>query len=95
MSNPIRISEVQFVHVVSFGGQIKSASGTSPGRPDRPGSKPHEILFDPESMTFSLTGKIGPVMRTKYVHVSNVSGWEVAPPEEKKEEAAKKTEVKK
>lgn len=80
---------MQFAKNVSFDGQQTSATSNTPTHGDRPGSTPCEIEFDPESMCFSLTKIIKGVVRTKFVHVSNVTGWEVLP------EAPKKPEVKK
>lgn len=81
----MKIAEVQFRDVVSHGGQLKSASASVPSNPDRPGSTPCDIEFDPETMVFAITKTIQSKVRTKFVHVSNVTGWEVMPEAPKKE----------
>jgi hypothetical protein len=88
----MKVANVQFKEVVSFDGQQKSASSSVAANGDRPGATPCEIEFDPESMTFSLSKNIKGIPRVKFVHVSNVTGWELLP-EVKKEE--KKPEAKK
>lgn len=73
---PIKIGSVQFINVVAFGGQIKSAQdGTVVG--DRAGQTPTTIMLDDKQRFFELSKTVnGKVMR-KVVPMSNVSGFEI------------------
>ena len=70
-----KISEVQFIKPVSFGGQITSANGKVVG--DRPGQTPMDIELDEEQTFFKLSKNMNGKMRHKFVPMSNVSGFEV------------------
>jgi hypothetical protein len=83
----IKLVNVQFVNIVSFGGQLQSLSVNPSG--ERPGEKPNEISFDPESSLVEIKRVVNGVPKTKYSPLSNVASFEPAPVE------AKKVEVKK
>ena len=83
----IKLVNVQFVNIVSFGGQLQSLSVNPTG--DRPGEKPNEISFDPESNLIEIKRIVNGLPKTKYVPMSNVASFEPAPAE-KKAEAPKK-----
>ena len=82
----MKVKEVQFVNVVSFGGQIKSCNGRVVG--DRPGQTPTDIEVDEKQRFFKLSKVMDGKLRVKYVPMSNVSGFEVV--EEDKPAAPKK-----
>ena len=71
----MKVKEVQFINVVSFGGQIKSCNGRVVG--DRPGQVPTDIEVDEKQRFFKLSRIMEGKLRTKYVPMSNVSGFEV------------------
>lgn len=72
---PIKIAGVQFINVVSFGGQIKSAQdGSVVG--DRAGQTPTVITLDDKQRFFELTKTINGRVLKKLVPMSNVSGFE-------------------
>lgn len=79
----IKLVTVQFINVVSFGGQLQSLSVNPSG--ERPGEKPNEISFDPESNLVEIKRVVNGLPKTKYVPLSNVASFEPAPPEEKPE----------
>ncbi len=84
----MRVSEVQFINVVSFAGQIKSCNGRVVG--DRPGQVPTEIEVDEKMRFFKLSRIIDGKPRVKYVPMSNVSGFEVVEEVEAPKVAPKK-----
>lgn len=69
---------------------MQSASSAHPSAPDRPGSTPCEIDFNPETMVFVITKRVNGLMKTKKVHIVNVASWEELPPEKKAEPQVKK-----
>lgn len=72
----MKITHVDFVAVVSFGGSLKSA--TSRGVVgDRPGQVPMEISIDDKAKFIELKKHINGKLRVKYVPMTNVSGFEV------------------
>ena len=71
----MKVKEVQFINVVSFGGQIKSCNGKVVG--DRPGQTATDIEVDEKQRFFKLSRVMDGKMRVKYVPMSNVSGFEV------------------
>lgn len=73
----VPIVSVQFINVVSFGGQIKSASAVSPSNPERAGSTPFEIELDEASGIFKVTKTLSGVVKSKYVPMTNVASFEV------------------
>lgn len=79
----IKLVNVQFVNIVSFGGQLQSLSVNPTG--DRPGEKPNEISFDPESNLIEIKRLVNGVPKTKYIPLSNVASFEPAPVEKKPE----------
>jgi hypothetical protein len=70
-----KIKEVQFINVVSFGGQIKSCNGKVVG--DRPGQEAAEIELDEKQRFFKMSKVMNGKLRSKYVPMSNVSGFEI------------------
>lgn len=83
----IKLINVQFVNIVSFGGQLQSLSVNPSG--ERPGEKPNEISFDPESSLVEIKRMVNGQPKVKYVPLSNIASFEPAPAE-KKAEAPKK-----
>lgn len=90
----MNLLRVDFINNVSFGGQIRSASSTSPQHPDRPGSGKFKLRLVEVSgiPCVEIVGVEAGREKVKNVPFTNVSTFEVAPPEEKKEE--KKPETK-
>lgn len=92
----MKIASVQFINPVAHGGGIKSASSTSASNPERAGSTPFEIEFDPESNLFKVTRTVQGKVVSKFVPMSNVSGFEMADePKAEVKPAAGSKEVKK
>ena len=79
----VKLVNVQFINVVSFGGQLQSLSVNPSG--ERPGEKPNEISFDPESSLVEIKRVVNGRPTVKYVPLSNVASFEPAPVEEKSE----------
>ena len=73
----IPILSVSFVNPVSFGGQIKSASSTSPSNPERAGSTPFDIELDEASGIFKVAKNASGIVKVKYVPMQNVACFEV------------------
>ena len=71
----MKVREVQFVNVVSFGGQIKSCNGKVVG--DRPGQTATDVEVDEKMRFFKLSRIMDGKLRVKYVPMSNVSGFEI------------------
>lgn len=89
----MKILNVQFINPVAHGGGIKSASSTSASNPERAGSTPFDIEFDPESNLFKVTRTVNGKSISKFVPMTNVSGFEMA--DEPKSEVKPAAAVKK
>lgn len=81
-----KLSLVQFVNVVSFGGQLQSASLRPVG--DRPGQGTMEILADLDKGLVYLTKNVNGRPVTKLVPMSNIASFELL--EAPKAESSKK-----
>ena len=77
----VKLASVQFINVVSFGGQLQSLSINPSG--ERPGEKPNEILLDETTQLIQLKRIVNGVPKVRYVPMSNVASFEPAPVEEK------------
>ena len=87
----VKLAQVDFVAIVSFGGSLKSAtSGSVIG--DRPGQTPVDIELTEDMCFVKLTKKLNGKMKTKYVPMTNISSLEYP---EKPAEKTEKTEPKK
>lgn len=71
----MKITHVDFISVVSFGGSLKSFSQKVVG--DRPGQTPGVVTLSDDGTLFKLEKHINGKLRTKYVPMTNVSGFEV------------------
>ena len=85
----MKVLNVSFINVVAHGGGIKSASSTSAANPERPGSSPFDIEFDPDSNLFKITRSLNGKSVSKLVPLSNVACFEIV------EEVKPASEVKK
>mgnify|MGYP000191185503 CR=1 FL=1 len=83
----MKVTHVDFISVVSFGGSLKSASSKGVVG-DRPGQLPMRITADEDMKFIKLEKHINGNLRTKYVPMTNVSGLEVE--DEAKAAVAKK-----
>jgi len=81
----MRIKTMQFKNVVSFGGQLQSASVNPVG--DRPGAVAMTIELDDSMRFFELVKNVNGVKVTKIVPMDNVASFE--PLEESKPEPKK------
>ncbi len=68
------LKKVNFVHVVSFGGQLQSASCNPVG--DRPGQGGMKIELDEKWRFIALTKVVNGKSVTHIVPMTNVSGFE-------------------
>lgn len=72
----MKIKNVQFRNVVSFGGQLQSAGGHVG---DRPGSVPMEVELDDEQRFFKLSKNVNGVATVRFVPMENVASFEPMP----------------
>lgn len=79
----MKIKNLQFKNVVSFGGQLQSASVNVVG--DRPGATPMSIELDDSMRFFELIKSVNGIRTTKIVPMDNVASFE--PLDEPKVEA--------
>ena len=70
----MKIKTIQFKSVVSFGGQLQSASVDPVG--DRPGSTPMSIELDDSMRFFELIKSVNGRRTTKIVPMDNVASFE-------------------
>lgn len=73
----MKLKMVQFVNVVSFGGQLQSATNTVVG--DRPGQVAADLELDEKMRFITMTRAVNGVLQTKQVPMSNVACFELAP----------------
>lgn len=90
MSTPVK--SVSFIHPVSLGGSIKSASMFSPSAPERPGSAPFDLsLVEVGGFPFVRVGRSqNGQLRFKCVPLTNVADLEEMSQEDIAALAAKK-----
>lgn len=72
----MKLTYVQFVHVVFFGGQLQSASNKPVG--DRPGQGAMDIELDDKMRFVALTKNVNGKPATKLVPMSNIAAFDVA-----------------
>lgn len=72
------LKSVQFVNVVSFGGQLQSVSTTPVG--DRPGQIGNKIELDEKWRFIAITKSLNGIMTTKIVPMTNVACFEALEP---------------
>lgn len=72
-----KLKSVQFVSVVSFGGQLQSAGLGVVG--DRPGQVPMQIEGDLEAGYITLTKVVNGQLQSRLVPMSNVASFELLP----------------
>jgi hypothetical protein len=73
----MRLSFVQFVNVVNFGGSIQSANDNPNGVGDRPGAGGTVIELDDAQAFVKLTRTLNGKPTTRYVPMSNIATFEV------------------